>query len=144
MEEEKQENNLKDIDEVARSADKIAKSNKVLIEDLEHRYQTQQIQKRTDFLHNIIVPVLSAFVIALATWVWTTSHELTMLRADLEHSKDIFRQQLNLVQGGVSDRYTSEQAYRDKQEVLTQVSQTQVRLRRIESLFMDSVEKSIK
>ena len=94
MEEEKQENNLKDIDEVARSADKIAKSNKVLIEDLEHRYQTQQIQKRTDFLHNIIVPVLSAFVIALATWVWTTSHELTMLRADLEHSKDIFRQQL--------------------------------------------------
>lgn len=132
---------FKDIDEVAHSADKIAKSNKILIDELDHKYQTQQIQKSTDFVHRIIVPVLSALIIALGTWVWTTSHELSMLRADLGHSKDIFRQELNLVRGGVSDRYTSKQAHRDYQKVLTQISQAQIRVGRIESLLMNGVEK---
>ena len=62
--------------------------------------------ERSRFITRFVVPLLSALVIGLFTWIWTTSQQIVQLRSDIEKAS-----------ASAADRYTQTEADRDIPEL---------------------------
>ena len=64
--------------------------------------------ERTQFITRFVVPLLTAAVVGLFTWIWTTSQSLVQIRSDVEKAS-----------ASAVDRYTQTEADHDIPELRT-------------------------
>jgi len=120
---------------IAKHADKTAQENSLQIEHLRQIWESQHTKRRTNFTLNIAIPVLSALIISLGTWVWRTNQEIVILRSELNQLKNVAREQINHLDDKITslssathDRYTGTNADRDRQEMMSNMNRIELRL----------------